>query len=613
MDERAEGGKRTGALWFKPATRAGLELVFDTDRRRARRLVAVSVVQGLLPTVFTVAGGRLVGAADAGQPLTLPLVVVAVVFLVGEVVQNFTEAVVEGLREQVEARRRERAMAACQVPAGIAHAEDAEVLDMVRQATDNEWPNTSAFAMGLFGMVRTRVAALSSAVVVAGFRWWLALGLVGLWAACGRVLRRNQVEAWVDTRGRLRRAWYLKDLGFAPEPAKEVRIFGLGGWLRDGFTTAWHDVMGDVWRRRRVGRLRLAAVFVIVVAAHAAAFVVVAQAARGGEIGAAELAVVVPAVLALAQLGATNQYTISVALGTVALPAVAELERAMASDARFQLAGSRPADGLPRHEVRFENVSFTYPSRSEPVYDGLDLVVPAGRSLAIVGANGAGKTTLVKLLARLYDPTGGRVTVDGVDLATIDPRAWQRQVAAIFQDFERYPLSAADNVGFGCPERLGDQAALVAAAERVGARDLVEGLPQGWATVLSRRFKGGTDLSGGQWQRLALARALFAVEGGARVLVLDEPTANLDVRSEVELFDRFLEVTRGVTTVLISHRFSTVRRADRIVVLDRGRVAESGTHDELVAAGGRYAASFRLQADRYDQGDQTGAEAVADG
>lgn len=597
------------SLWFRPRTQAGLELVFATNRRLARRLVGVSVVQGLLPTTFTIAGGRLVGAAEAGESLALPLLVVAVVFLAGEVIQNFTEAIVEGFREQVEAHRRERAMAACLKPAGIAHAEDAEVLDMVRQATDNEWPNTSAFAMGFFGMVRIRVAALGAATIVLGFRWWLAVGLVSLWAVCGRELRRNQVEAWVDTRGRLRRAWYLKDLGFNPEAAKEVRIFGIGHWLRDGFSAAWHDVMGDVWRRRRTGRLRLAAVFAVVVVAHVAAFVVVAQAARRGEVGAAELVVVVPAMLALAQLGATNQYTISMALGTVALPAVAELEHTLATDARFGLTGSIPADGLPREEICFREVSFTYPSRSEPVYDGLNLVIPIGRSLAIVGANGAGKTTLVKLLARLYDPTAGCITVDGNDLRAVDPRTWQRQVAAIFQDFEHYPLSAADNVGFGCPERTRDLGALRAAAERVGALGLIERLPHGWDTVLSPRFKGGTDLSGGEWQRVALARALFAVEGGARVLVLDEPTANLDVRSEVELFDRFLDVTRGVTTILISHRFSTVRRADRIVVLDRGRVCETGTHEELVVAGGRYATSFRLQAERYDRRD----EVVTDG
>jgi ATP-binding cassette subfamily B protein len=173
-------------------------------------------------------------------------------------------------------------------------------------------------------------------------------------------------------------------------------------------------------------------------------------------------------------------------------------------------------------------------------------------------------------------------------------------VAAIFQDFIHYPFSAADNVGFGAVEHLDDRDLLERAAARVGALDLIDSLPHGWDTILTRRYVGGTDLSGGQWQRIALARALAAVEAGAGILVLDEPTAHLDVRAEVELFDQFLDVTRGATTVLISHRFSTVRRADRIVVLHRGRVVEDGSHQELVAAGGRYATAFRIQAERYE-------------
>jgi ATP-binding cassette subfamily B protein len=265
------------------------------------------------------------------------------------------------------------------------------------------------------------------------------------------------------------------------------------------------------------------------------------------------------------------------------------------------MSGELPAGGLPREAVQLEGLSFAYPGRPDaPVFDLLDLRIEAGRSLGIVGVNGAGKTTLVKLLARLYEPTGGRITVDGTDLRDLDPRAWQRRVAPIFQDFVRYPFTAADNVGFGAVERLGDRDLLDRAAERVGADLLVAGLPKGWDTILTRRYVGGVDLSGGQWQRIALARALAAVEGGAGILVLDEPTAHLDVRAEVELFDRFLEVTRGSTTILISHRFSTVRRADRIVVLHRGRVVEEGTHDELLALGGRYATAFRIQAERYD-------------
>jgi ATP-binding cassette subfamily B protein len=233
------------------------------------------------------------------------------------------------------------------------------------------------------------------------------------------------------------------------------------------------------------------------------------------------------------------------------------------------------------------------------VLRNLELTIPAGRSLAIVGLNGAGKTTLVKLLARLYEPQSGRITVDGVDVRDFEPAAWRRRLGAIFQDFVHYDLPVRENVGFGAPELLGDDESVRSALSRAGALSLVEALPHGLDTMLSREYADGAELSGGQWQRIAIARALMAVEGGASVLVLDEPTANLDVRAEAEFFDQFLELTRGVTTILISHRFSSVRRADRIVVLEEGAVVEDGTHAELVALGGRYAELFHLQAERF--------------
>ena len=195
--------------------------------------------------------------------------------------------------------------------------------------------------------------------------------------------------------------------------------------------------------------------------------------------------------------------------------------------------------------------------------------------------NGAGKTTLVTLLARLRDPTAGRITVDGVPLADLDPRSWQRQVAVVYQDFTRYPLSLRDNVALRDLGAEIDEAALRRSVEMAGATALVEGLPHGWGTVLSSGYRNGTDLSGGQWQRVALARALYSVARGATLLVLDEPTAQLDVRAEAAFYDRFLELTAGVTTLVISHRFSTVRRAERIAVLDQGRITEIGSHDEL--------------------------------
>jgi ABC-type multidrug transport system fused ATPase/permease subunit len=306
--------------------------------------------------------------------------------------------------------------------------------------------------------------------------------------------------------------------------------------------------------------------------------------------------------------------------GTAAVPAVLALERRLAGapgaaaggagDASVAPAGATaaaspeaPTPAAPeRAGIRFEGVTFRYPGREADTLAGLDLHVPAGRSLAIVGANGAGKTTLVKLLCRLYEPQGGRILADGVDVREMDPAVWRRRVAVIFQDFVHYHLPARENVGFGSLGSLGRPGAderLEEAAARAGALDVIRGLPRGWDTVLSRRFTGGVDLSGGEWQRVALARALFAVHGGADVLILDEPSANLDVRAEAALYERFLDLTEGLTTVLISHRFSTVRRADRIVVLEDGRVLEQGPHEALLARGGRYAALFALQAARF--------------
>jgi ABC-type multidrug transport system fused ATPase/permease subunit len=259
-------------------------------------------------------------------------------------------------------------------------------------------------------------------------------------------------------------------------------------------------------------------------------------------------------------------------------------------------AGSRPAAGLPAKDITFRNVTFAYPGGA-PVLDGLDLTIPAGSSLAIVGANGAGKTTLAKLLCRFYDPQQGSIDVDGVDVRELSLDGWRARITAVFQDFTRFELPLRENVA---PAGAAD-ASIRAALEGAGASQLAP-----LDTILARGYAGGIDLSGGQWQRVALARALCAVELGAGLVLLDEPTAQLDVRGEMEIFDCILTATRGRTTILISHRFSTVRLADRICVIENGRAIELGTHGELMALGGRYRTMFELQAQRFSADEEEG-------
>jgi len=255
---------------------------------------------------------------------------------------------------------------------------------------------------------------------------------------------------------------------------------------------------------------------------------------------------------------------------------------------------------MPAREIRLRNVRFAYSAACPPVLDGFDLTIPAGSSLAIVGQNGAGKTTLAKLLCRLYDPQDGAIEIDGVNLRDLDIDSWRSRVTAVFQDFTRFELTLRDNISpSGAPDEAIEAALADAGAANLAALD----------TILARGYEGGVDLSGGQWQRIALARALSAVRLGAGLVLLDEPTAQLDVRDKAEIFDRILAATRHATTILISHRFSTVRHADRICVLEQGRVVELGSHDELMAAGGRYRTMFELQASRF--GEEAEDEGVA--
>jgi ATP-binding cassette subfamily B protein len=565
--------------------------------------VAIGVVTGLLVGSVPAAVEAGAGSAAAGRTLWL-LGGVAVLIAVARALGPFQSALAGAFSRRVDRHLQERLIAAVARPSGIAHLEDPETLDLLRnaQGVGAEGIQPGKAVQALATLLPSWLQALGSAAVLLGFSAALGALWLALWPAVLFVLMREYIrvgQAGYGQAAAVRRSDYLRDLALTPAAAKELRVWGLTDWLAERFEAAWLTAMEPTWRARRPGRAVLWLAAGSVGALNMATFGLLAWAAARGDLGLAALVVYSRAALDASQFRSSDDPNAHLAYAAVSVPALLELERRLAEPRRDGAGALRP--GAPTGSISFAAVSFQYPGQPVPVLDGLDLEVPAGRSLAIVGANGAGKTTLIKLLCRLYEPTAGRILVDDVDLRGIDPGSWQRRVAAIFQDFARYHLTARENIALGdAPE----PARLRAAAEQAGALDLIESLPRGWETVLSRQYAGGTDLSGGQWQRVALARALYATNAGATVLILDEPTANLDVRAEAALYDRFLEITAGLTTILISHRFSTVRRADRIVVIDRGRVVEQGTHDELIALEGRYAAMFRLQAARFADVDE---------
>jgi ABC-type transport system involved in cytochrome bd biosynthesis fused ATPase/permease subunit len=552
------------------------------------------LLRGVLPAVLAIAMGRLVGVVQTGESLTGPLALVGVVFVLLQVLGPIHTAASANLGDRTAAWLYDRLAEACVRPPGMGHLEDPRLTGDLTVAREFDLgmtgpPLATSMDFTAAGLV-PMVAGVASAIILLGFAWWAPIVLGGAWIATHWLLRESAV--WRDrntdeVRGAQRDADYAFRLAVDPPASKELRMFGLVGWTIDRF----------IARRTRLHELQYAATrlrerpviwsVLIVMAANIMVFAALASGAAAGRVTLGELVVFAQCAVGTSAIAFGG---LSWVLDGSAAPVVAvlRLEEAMAP-AGALAAGRRPAATLPAREIRFHDVTFAYPGGS-PVLERLDLTVPAGTSLAIVGQNGAGKTTLAKLLCRLYDPQSGTIEVDGVDLREFDIASWRARLAVVFQDFIRFELPMRDNVApSGAPDDV-----ILAALESAGAAGLA-----GLDTVLARGYEGGTDLSGGQWQRVALARALCAVRQGAGVVLLDEPTAQLDVRGEAEIFQRLLAATRHCTTILISHRFSTVRHADRICVLERGRVIELGTHDELMARGGRYRTMFDLQAQRF--------------
>ncbi len=519
------------------------------DARLATAWWAVLIVRGALPALFGIAMGVLVRAVQQGDNLAGALTLAGAVFVLLQVLSPIHQAISANLGDRTAAYLYDLLTNTVVRPPGMGHLEDAELTSDLTAAREFDLamtgPPLSLSMDFIAGGLVELIGGFASALVLATYSWWAALLLAAAWLATHWLLR----EDWTLDRF-IERRKLMHQLQYEATRLREQPV---------------------MWS------------MLLVIAANVIVFWTMAGAATEGRLDLGAMVTYAQSAVGVSMIafGGLNWALDGAAAGVAAAVRIEpRMRRAGALS-----SGSRSAAKMPSKEIRFRDMDFAYPGGA-PVLQGFDLTIQAGSSLAIVGQNGAGKTTLAKLLCRLYDPQRGAIEVDGVDLRELDLEAWRHRLAAVFQDFIRFELSLRDNVA---PGGAPDDEVRAAGGEHLATLD----------TILARGYSGGTDLSGGQWQRVALARALCAVQLGAGLVLLDEPTAQLDVRGEAEIFDRILEATRDATTILISHRFSTVRHADRICVLEHGRVIELGTHEELMALGGRYRTMFELQAQRF--------------
>jgi ABC-type transport system involved in cytochrome bd biosynthesis fused ATPase/permease subunit len=593
--------------------------LWRADRPMAAGWWGLLAARGVLPAGFAVATGVLVTAVERRSGLAAPLITVAVVFTLMQVLGPLHTALSANLGDRTAAWLYDELTSTCVAVPGIGHLEDPELATDLQVARDFDrgmtGPPLSISMDFLAGSLVSMVAGLAQACVLFGFAWWAPLALAAGWLGTHWLLRESAV--WRDrntqeVRLAQRDADYGYRLAVDPPAAKELRIFGLPDWVLERFLVSRRRLHQLQYEATRMRERSLLLSLALVLASNVVVFWMLGAAALDGRLSLGSLVAYASAAAGTSMIafGGLN-WALDGAAAPVA--AVARLRTTMGR-AGLIASGSQPADGLPAQSVAFRDVTFAYPASSEagpPVLNRLSLEIPAGSSLAIVGQNGAGKTTLAKLLCRLYDPQSGAITVDGVDLRELDLESWRRRITVVFQDFVRFELTLRENVAprqavEGEDGTVFNNTALddTALDDTIGAALAAAGGTglAGLGTVLAKGYAGGTDLSGGQWQRVALARALAAVRLGAGLVLLDEPTAQLDVRGETEIFERILAATRSCTTILISHRFNTVRHVDRIAVVADGAVVELGSHDELMALRGRYWRMFSLQAERFAAG-----------
>jgi ATP-binding cassette subfamily B protein len=585
-------------------SRRAIDLVWSTNRALLVALALLTLLAGLLPAGVAWIGGQIVDAVVAARNLSghgaarvLRLVCIegALVTLLAGAQRGLSlcQALLRAqLGQRVNVMILEKALTL-----ELTHFEDSEFYDKLTRARREASSRPLSLVMRTFGMVQNAISLLSYGALLVRFSPWtvLILLLAGLPAFVAeakfsgdafRLFRWRSPETRMQT--------YLETVLAREDHAKEVKLFGLGARLlqryRDIYTRLYREDRALSIRRDSWGF----ALSVIATATLYGAYAWIAVATVRGAI----------------TLGQMTRYLLSFRQGQGAVTAILSaiggmyednlylstlyefLETPVEAPAGSAVHGPDRADG-----VRFEHVSFTYPGASSPALVDINLHLPPGSSLALVGENGSGKTTLIKLLTRLYSPDSGRILLDGLPLPEWQDEALKARIGVIFQDFTRYQMLVGENVGAGDERYFEDEQRWRDAAVKGRAAEFIDRLPGGYQTQLGKWFRYGQELSGGQWQKVALARAFMRTQ--ADVLVLDEPTAAMDARAEAEIFEHFRSLARERITILISHRFSTVRMADRIAVLDQGRIIEQGSHEELMALGGHYAHLFALQARGY--------------
>ncbi|HEY1491330.1 MAG TPA: ABC transporter ATP-binding protein [Steroidobacteraceae bacterium] len=584
-------------------SRRALGLVWNTNRTLSLALAGLTLVAGILPAGVAYIGALIVDAvvsamrSGGGARHAVDLVLLEGLLVVAmSAVQRGISLCQSLLRAQLGQRVNVMILEKA-LTLELQHFEDSEFYDKLTRARREASTRPLSLVMRTFFLVQNGISLVSYGTLLAHFSPWavVVLLLAGLPAFAAEAKFSGdafRLFRWRSPETRMQ--IYLETVLAREDHAKEVKLFGLGPRLLERY----REIFRRLYREDRALTIRRDAwgfaLGLIGTGALYAAYAWIAITTVRRLISLGQMTMYV----ALFRQGQTTVSAMLTAVGgmyedNLYLSTLYEyLETEVTLPTGTQVRGPHPEDG-----VRFEDVSFTYPGSEQPALEHVTLHLVPGTSLALVGENGSGKTTLIKLLTRLYAPTSGRILLDGQDLRDWDERVLRERVGVIFQDFARYQMLVGENVGAGDELHFEDEQRWRAAAAKGRASDFIETLPEGYRTQLGKWFKDGRELSGGQWQKIALSRAFM--RSRADVLVLDEPTAAMDAQAEAEVFEHFRQLARERITILISHRFSTVRMADQIVVLNSGHITERGSHEQLMQLNGRYAHLFTLQARGY--------------